>query len=252
MIGVFDSGVGGLTVLKALRDVYPSVDVAYFGDIRNAPYGARSRTELSRLAVDGAQFLIDKGASSIVCACNSVSVSMALSLYDILSVPHIPIIEMVGPCVAALRGSEARILLVATSATVESGMYQNAFRMIGKEIQAMAIPELASAIECGEGNAAYETCIRAALADVPADSYDMLVLGCTHFPLARESFHAVVGDKALFDPAEAVASRVLRDLWPREMGYGKTAFYISKESARFRALAEKMFPQGEYAIQVVA
>lgn len=250
MIGVFDSGVGGLTVLRAMRDVYPSIDVAYFGDTKNGPYGLKSREDLSQLAVNGTRFLLEKGVSSIVCACNSVSVSLALSLHDILSTGGVPIIEMVGPCVSAFKGSDARVALVATQATITSGMYQNAFRMIGKDIQAVAIPELAGAIEAGDSDA-YEGYVRKALSPVAPDSFDVLVLGCTHFPLAIDSFRAVVGGKAVFDPAEAVADRVLRDLWPREMGYGKTTFYISKESAQFKTLAEKLFPRGDWAFEIV-
>lgn len=251
MIGVFDSGVGGLTVLRAMRDVYPSIDVVYFGDTKNSPYGLRPKDELAMLAVNGTRFLLERGASSIVCACNSVSVSLALSLNDILSIPKVPIIEMVGPCVSSFKGSDARVLLVATSATITSGMYQNAFRMIGKEIQAIAIPELAGAIEAGEGEVAYEKYIHEALAAMPEDSYDVLVLGCTHYPLALDSFRAVVGKKSIFDPAQAVAERVLQDLWPREMGYGKTTFYLSRKSVQFKTLAEKLFPQGQFTIEVI-
>ncbi len=250
MIGVFDSGVGGLTVLKAMRDVYPSIDVIYFGDTKNGPYGLRTREDLAQLAVNGTRFLLDKKVSAIVCACNSVSVSMALSIHDILSTQSLPIIEMVGPCVSHFKDSHERVLLCATKATIESGMYQNTFRMIGKEIQAVAIPELASAIEAGESVEQCEAYIRAALSAIAPDSYDVLVLGCTHYPLALESFRRVVGDKRIFDPALAVAARVERDLWPREMGYGKTEFYISAESGTFRTLVATLFPGEEKNIHV--
>lgn len=251
MIGVFDSGVGGLTVLKAMRASFPSIDVVYFGDTKNSPYGSRGRDELSRLAVEGVEFLVGKGATSIVCACNSVSVSLALSLYDLLSIPEMRVIEMIGPCVASFRGSGARITLVATQATVESGMYQNAFRMIGKDIRAVAIPGLAQSIEEGEGETAYEAHIRAALAAIPEDLYDTLVLGCTHYPIAMASFRVAAPGKTIVDPADSVASRVERDLWPREMGYGRTDFYISKDSARFRALVDELFPDKNHTVHVV-
>lgn len=251
MIGVFDSGVGGLTVLRAMRDVYPSIDVVYFGDTKNAPYGLRSRDELAALTITGFRFLLDKGAGTIVSACNSVSASLAVSIYDVLDTAPHTLIEMVGPCVASFKGTDARIALCATSATIESGMYQNAFRMIGKEVQAFAIPELAGAIEKGEGSAAYERYISAALEQIPPHSYDVLVLGCTHYPLVIDSFRRALPDIALFDPAKAVAERVLRDLWPREMAYGKTTFFLSKDSEQFRAFAAQLFPSGEYIIDIV-
>lgn len=250
MIGLFDSGVGGLTVLKAMRDVYPSLDVVYFGDTKHAPYGLKTGEELSRYTVSGLRFLLDHGATSIVSACNSVSASLVLSLHDLLDLRDVPLIEMVGPTVSAFKESDARIALVATVATVESKMYQNAFRMIGKDIAAVAIPELAGAIERGEGGGAYEAAIQKALAQLDPASFDTLVLGCTHYPLVKEIFARVLPGVALFDPAEAVAERVYRTLWPREMGYGNTSFYISAESAQFRALAERLFPEGSYTISV--
>ena len=251
MIGVFDSGVGGLTVLRAMRDAFPSFDAVYFGDTKNAPYGLRSREELSSLTVAGIRFLLDHGATTIVSACNSVSASLAVSIFDVLSLPQGQLIEMVGPCVSAFKESNARIALCATKATVESGLYQNAFRMIGKDIQAVAIPDLAGAIERGEGVASYEKSIREALGTLAPHSYDVLVLGCTHYPLVLDSFKRVLGEKVLFDPATAVAARVYRDLWPREMGYGKTTFYISADSTEFRRLAAELFPDGAHEILVM-
>src|SRR3989344_6076418 len=104
MIGVFDSGVGGLTVLKAMRDVYPSIDVVYFGDTKNSPYGKKSGKELSALTVAGIRFLLEHGATTLVSACNSVSASLAVSLYDVLSIKSSQLIEMVGPTVSAFTG----------------------------------------------------------------------------------------------------------------------------------------------------
>ncbi len=252
MLGIFDSGAGGLTVLKAIRDVYPSTDVVYFGDTKNAPYGSRSRAELSALTFAGFNFLLEHGASAIVSACNSVSASLVLSLYDMLPMSRVPVIEMVGPAVSAFKESEQRIALCATVATIESGMYQNAFRMLGKEIVAFPIPDLAGAIERGEGEEVYERLIKEALAAVPRDAYDTLVLGCTHYPLVQDIFRRVLQDKEIFDPARAVAGRVLRDLWPREMGYGKTTFYISKDSKQFRDFVAQLFPGSEKSISVLS
>ncbi len=251
MIGLFDSGVGGLTVLKAIRDVYPSVDVVYFGDTKNAPYGTRTREELSQLTVEGLRFLIDHGANTIVSACNSVSASLAVSIFDVLALSPSQLIEMVGPCVSSFKDTKARVALCATSATIESGMYQNAFRMIGKDIAAFAIPDLAGAIERGAALEECESYIRDALSTIESETYDVLVLGCTHYPLVSDVFQKVVGDKKLFDPATAVAERILHDLWPREMGYGKTTFYISKESEQFRTLAAKFFASSDFTIEVL-
>ena len=248
MIGVFDSGAGGLTVLSALRTVYPSVDVVYFGDTKNAPYGSRTQAELNALTAAGLRFLTGAGATALISACNSVSASLALSLYDVLDLRSIPVIEMVGPCVAHFKERDESLALCATEATVRSGLYQNAFRMIGKEIQTVAIPDLAGAIERGASIDECEAQICAALA--PLQAYDTLILGCTHYPLVINAFSRVT-DKTLYDPATAVAERALRDLWPREMGYGKTRFCISKESSVFRDFVARLFPEAEYTIEVV-
>jgi len=250
MIGVFDSGSGGLTVLRSIKNRTPSVDVLYFGDIGNAPYGGKSREELSELTVNAIQRLRDQGTTSIVSACNSVSASLAVSLLDAFDLPPQHLIEMVGPTVVYFRGSKARLLLCATPATVASGMYQNAFRMIQKEITTIPIPALAAAIEFGAGKDEIEQIIRDGFSGVQFSEYDELILACTHYPLAIEAFRKVV-PIALFDPAEAVAERVERQLWPREAGNGKLHFMISQDSLQFRALVGTMFPQGTFSVEVV-
>jgi len=252
MIGVFDSGVGGLTVLRAMRDAFPSIDVVYFGDTKNAPYGERSREELSLLTTEGIRLLLARGATDIVSACNSTSASLAISLYDALSLSPTQLIEMVGPTVAGFKGFHGRVALCATTATVQSGIYQNAFRMIGLDINAFAIPELAGAIERGDSDEAIRSIVARAFEETVPDSFDVLVLGCTHYPFAFAAFREVLGDtKSIFDPARAVAERVERDLWPREAGNGTSQFILSKDSAVFRDFVEKLFPGSKYSVEVI-
>jgi glutamate racemase len=252
MIGVFDSGSGGLTVLRAIRDVLPSADVLYYGDIAHAPYGSKDREELSRLTLQALTFLQRRGATSIVSACNSVSASLAVSLFDAFDIAPQQLIEMVGPTVAYFRGSKARLLLAATPATIQSDIYQNAFRMVGKEITCVAIPDLAGAIEFGAPPEEAERIIRHAFTDVELKDFDALVLACTHYPLAKESFEKVLGAAlVIFDPAEAVAERVERRLWPREVGDGRLTFAITKDSPQFRAFVAQLFPKDTYTIEVV-
>lgn len=249
MIGIFDSGSGGLTVLRAIHDRFPSADVLYFGDIAHAPYGSRSREDLSRLTMQGLSYLMQSGARSIVSACNSVSASLALSLMDALEPEHM--VEMVGPTVRAFRGTKARVALCATPATIESGIYQNAFSMIGVHIEAFAIDGLAGAIEFGRSDE-YASSIRTAAPERLADRADVLILACTHYPLAIPSFRDVLGEKILiFDPADAVASRVEALMWPREMGDGAYRFVISKDSETFRNFVEEMFPGVKKTVEVL-
>ncbi len=252
MIGIFDSGIGGLSVARAIRATFPSADILYFGDTKNAPYGERSADELARLTVEGLRLLHDRGATSIVSACNSVSTSLAVSLVDAFELPAEAVIEMVGPTVASMRGFDGRILLVATTATVRSGIYQNAFRMIGKDIDAVAVPHLAGAIERGADREEQDGIVRAALAGMPDGAYDALILGCTHYPFAADSFRAVVGERMrIVDPAEVVAERALKRLWPREVGSGTARFLMSADTPVFRAKVAETFPDFREAIEVI-
>lgn len=251
MIGIFDSGIGGLSVARAIRAQFPSADILYFGDTKNAPYGEKDADELARLTVDGLRLLHERGATSIISACNSVSTSLAVSLIDAFELPADSVIEMVGPTVASLRDFDGRILLVATTATVRSGIYQNAFRMVGKEIDAVAIPHLAGAIERGAEAEELDGIVRAGLAGMPTNEYGALVLGCTHYPFAIDSFRAIVGDMNIIDPAEAVAARALKRLWPREVGNGEARFIVSADTPAFRAKVGEIFPNFVNAIEVV-
>ncbi|MBI5645155.1 aspartate/glutamate racemase family protein [Candidatus Kaiserbacteria bacterium] len=252
MIGIFDSGSGGLTVLSAIRDRFPSIDVLYYGDIKNAPYGSKSREELSALTVHALKFLSDRGCRSIVSACNSVSASLAVSLFDSFDVGLEHLIEMVGPTVRAFRGTKARLALCATPATIQSGIYQNAFTMIGKQVEYISIDNLAGAIEFGKSESEIEGIVRQAFPEYVQEKFDVLILACTHYPLVLDVFKRVLGDKvSIFDPALVVAERVETQLWPREMGDGKTHFAISQDSPHFRTLVERLFPNTTYEIEVV-
>lgn len=251
MIGIFDSGSGGLTVLRAIRERMPSADIIYFGDIKNAPYGEKSRGELSRLTVNNIRVLQARGATSIVSACNSVSASLAVSLYDVLGLTSQNLIEMVGPTVSLFKSFRKPILLAATPATIDSQIYQNAFEMLGMNVDAIAIPKLAGAIEFGVPAIDQEKLIAAAFARFEKDKYGAIVLACTHYPLVIPSFRSVLGDALLVDPAEAVAERVKGQLWPREVGDGVLRFLVSRDTPQFRAHVARVLPDATYTIEVV-
>lgn len=252
MIGIFDSGLGGLSVAHAIRAQFKTADLLYYGDTRNAPYGEKSADELARLTVQGLQFLHTRGAGSIVSACNSISTSLAVSLLDAYEIPAENVIEMVGPTVASFKTSTARVLVVATTATVRSGIYQNAFRMIGKEIDAIPIPTLAGAIERGAPREEIDGIVRSALYGMPGDAYDTLILGCTHYPFVMDSFKNVLGGNvSIFDPAEAVAVRVAKRFWPREVGNGKARFVVSADTPAFRLKVAELFPECIGEIEVL-
>jgi len=252
MIGIFDSGSGGLTVMRRIRDLVPSSDILYYGDIRNAPYGNRSRAELSTLTIRALQFLAEQGAHSIVSACNSVSASLAISLFDTCSVSPDYLIEMVGPTVSAFKGSDMQAVLFATQATIDAGIYQSGFQMIGKEVPCYAIPELAGAIERGESPGHIRAIVRAMSERISWSGIDVAILACTHYPLAIDAFRVELPPHvAIFDPAIAVAERVEARFWPREAGDGKTRFVITKDSEVFRRYVAQLFPGTEARVEVL-
>ncbi len=252
MIGIFDSGCGGLTVLKTIRERFPNSDVVYFGDTKNAPYGLKSREELTHLTAAALGVLSERGATHMVSACNSVSASLALSLFDDVEISPDQLVEMVGPTVATFRDSPARILVCATPATIASEIYQHAFAMIGKEVAAIALADVAGAIEQGEDISVIERSIAEAFKDVAVHEYDVLILACTHFPLVTEAFRSVVGDEVLIvDPAHLVADRVERDFAHHAQGNGTTTFLLSAESSPFRQFVSDFFPGGAYTVEVI-
>ncbi len=251
MIGIFDSGSGGLSVMRAIRERFPSSDIVYFGDIKNAPYGSKSHDELFAHTIDAIKFLKERGATRIVSACNSVSASLAISLFDALSIAPIDLIEMVGPTVSSFKDSDARVMLCATPATVRSKVYRHGFSMIGKNIHQVAIRDLAGAIERGAPDEEIERIVTEAFAETAHEDFDALILACTHYPLVADAFRRVLGNIEIIDPADAVAARVESRWWPQEIGEGKAQFFITQDSEPFRMRVGVMFPACVECVEVV-
>lgn len=243
MIGIFDSGSGGLSVLRAIRARTPNADIVYFGDLHNAPYGNKSREELGALTVLGIQKLVDAGATEIVSACNSVSVSIALPMFEILSLSRVNLIEMVGPTVASFRESDARVLVLATQATVDSGIYKEGFRMVGIDADTVAMPELVDRIEAGVSLDDVERYIFREISPHLRNKtlYTHIILGCTHFPLVQGAFQNVLDAcrcaATIVDPAESV-SRAVQSRFSVS-GSGSHTFFLSEKSDMFLHFLDK-------------
>lgn len=253
MIGIFDSGVGGLTVAAAIRKRAPSVDMVYFGDIANAPYGLKDRVTLEQLTFQAFRLLRSLGATQLVSACNSVSASVILPMLELFGVYDSGIVEMVGPAARALKERlNGRMIVIATPATVDSAMYQKGFREVGLDVRMIACPELAGAIEFGESRAVIERYVDAVVSQTFRVGCDTLVLGCTHYPLVRDVFERCVaahgGGIALYDPADAVALVALTR--HGVLGNGINRFVISRDSAVFRQYADRMFEEMTIDIEV--
>ncbi len=252
MIGIFDSGSGGLSVLRELRKRAPNADVVYFGDLENAPYGNKSREELGILTMLGIERLIKEGATEIISACNSVSVSIVLPMFEILDLPRTNIIEMVGPTISSFKMKSSKILLLSTVATAESGVYQEGFRMINTESEVVSIPELVSLIESGADEKVLTDVVRRTLTPYTKQNFTDIVLGCTHYPLVESVFENVVNEirmkASIVNPAVCVAGSAIKQF--SVDGEGRTRFVISEESTVFRHFAEKSCEDNLCSIEV--
>lgn len=248
MIGLFDSGSGGLSVLTAIRKRAPAADIVYFGDIKNAPYGERSSQELAALTKDGITKLMGMGALEIVSACNSVSLSVLKGFTG-----HDRVIEMTRPTARMMRKcAGARMLLLATLATVASRIYRDALEVM-VQLDELPIAHLAHAIDRDEPPSVIREILRTAFESRRGKTYDGIILACTHYPLIREHIADVAKDFfgviEIIDPAEAVAEDVAQRF--TITGSGNTQYCISQDSVAFRRRVAGLFPYTENAIQVI-
>jgi glutamate racemase len=198
-IGVFDSGLGGLTVLRALIDLLPDEDVLYFGDTARFPYGPKPHDEVLKYAIEIGDRLIDEGVKMLVVACNSAASVALEALQDRYSVP---VVGVVAPGVRAARKATRsnRIGIIATVGTVASGSYQRAVEAFAPELDATctACPGFVEFVESAEVDSEQVRVLaERLLAPVREADVDTLVLGCTHYPLLARTISDVMGPEVV-------------------------------------------------------
>jgi glutamate racemase len=214
-IGVFDSGIGGLTVVKAIRDRLPNEPIVYLGDTARVPYGPKSPETVQRYALELAHLLIQKNAKALVVACNTVS-SVALPL--LMSKFSVPVIGVIEPGArAALQATRNQhVGVIGTRATVRSGAYEKALRATNNNVRvsSRACPLLVPLIEEGLlDDEITDRVIRRYLEPLLADGMDTLVLGCTHYPLLTGAIARALGrDITIVDSAANCAIAVQETL----------------------------------------
>ncbi len=208
MIGLFDSGIGGLTVVRALRAARPDLSYVYLGDTARTPYGPKSPETIRRYSEEAVDFLKSKGAKAIIIACNTASSLAAEHLRA--RHPELPIFEVVGPAVrmAARVSSKKKIGLIGTRATVASGIYERRLAEIDSAIEVVsrAAPLLVSLVEEGWiDQPETMTIVGKYLAPIRESEVDALILGCTHYPILKDAIGRAMGEGVkLVDSAEAV------------------------------------------------
>lgn len=211
-IGVFDSGFGGLTVLKALLALVPDADYAYFGDTARLPYGSKSVETVARYAVESAHYLESHGAQMLVIACNTAT---ALALDQITAAAHVPVVGVVEPGAdaAATATRNRKIVVVGTQATVSSHAYQKALQRRSLDAREKACPLLVPLVEEGwVEHPVTEQVARIYLDEAFSDGFhdaDTMVLGCTHYPLLKALLQRITpGHVRIVDSAESTAQAV--------------------------------------------
>jgi glutamate racemase len=255
-IGIFDSGVGGLTVYSALHERLPNERFVYLGDTARVPYGTKSLATVERYAVENARFLEARGIKMLVVACNTAS---ALALPAIRRAVNVEVVGVIEPGARAAISvaSDHRIGVIATEATVQSHAYRQAISSVDEnaEIIERACPLFVSLAEEGWADTTVARDVaRQYLSDFNRQTVSALVLGCTHYPILRDVIADTVGEGlTLIDSGEATAAEVKSFLKQSGLAHSDTSglykerhlcddldhFYVTDAAARFAKVAER-------------
>ncbi len=253
-IGIFDSGVGGLTVLRAVRQRLPRESVIYLGDTARVPYGTKSRATIERYAIEDAAFLVEKGVKMIVVACNTASAMARERLRQEFDVPFLTVLGP-GARAAARATRTGRVGVIATEATINSGAYELAIHEAANhksvEVFSRACPLFVPLVEEGETDSQVARLLAEQyLAPLREQQIDTLVLGCTHYPLLKTVIAETMGESVtLIDSAEAVAEETAQLLEQHDqLIYQQTddkqtsqsRFYVTDAAQRFHKIAERI------------
>lgn len=185
-IGIFDSGIGGLTIFKEIERVLPHENLIYLGDTLRVPYGSRNKEEIVKFSLELTQYLLQQDVKMLVVACNSIS---ANALSEIKKATSIPIVEVISPTVtnAARQSKTKHIAVMGTTATVNSGIYKSLLSKKGINLTSIQCPLLVPLIESGKmKNDHTRKVVRRYLANLDDLKIDTLILGCTHYPLLKK------------------------------------------------------------------
>ncbi|MBU0707414.1 glutamate racemase [Patescibacteria group bacterium] len=211
MIGIFDSGIGGLTVVKEVFRQLPDYRVVYFGDTARTPYGTKSPETITKYALQDAKFLVEQGAKVIVIACHTAS---SVAADEIKKQIPIPVFEVVSPAIAKAKQitKHKRLGIIGTRATINSEIYQDRLNQgdSGLVIKTQACPLFVSLVEEGWlDKSETKTIAKKYLFPLKREKVDTLILACTHYPLIREVIQQKIGKKVMIvDPAVEVVAKM--------------------------------------------
>ena len=249
-IGIFDSGVGGLTVARAIIDQFPEASITYIGDTAHAPYGPKPIADVRELALGIMDNLVESGVKMLVIACNSASAAVLHDARERYQTGNsIPVVEVIQPAVrrAVATTRNGRIGVIGTAATIGSGAYEDAFAAAPHlELTTAACPEFVELVEAGiTAGPKVEAVVERYLAPVREAEVDTLVLGCTHYPLLAGAIGYTMGESVtLVSSADATARDVYRKLASQDLfapagNEPVRRFYSTGDPDRFGELARR-------------
>ncbi|WP_138432153.1 glutamate racemase [Fodinibius saliphilus] len=251
-IGIFDSGIGGLTVVKAVQNALPNEDIIYFGDTARVPYGIKSEHTIRSYALQITEFLMDRDVKMILIACNTVSASARDGIQK--ATGDIPVLDVItaGSKAAMQFPHHKHIGVIGTLATIGSKAYEEAIRQYNGEVEitAEACPMLVPLAEEGwTDNEIAEQIVKKYLQKFEGSDIDSLILGCTHYPLFTNTIRKVLHDPdiEIVDSALSIASMAKKKLGDLQLlndeQSGNFNCYVSDRPQRFRELAERFLGQ---------
>lgn len=253
-VGVFDSGVGGLTVLRVLRNCYPKLDLIYFGDTARVPYGNKSVKSIKRYSVENAQFLLEKGAEAIVIACNTSAAVAEVLLREKFSVPVFGVID---PGVdAVLKETKiGKIAVLGTHRTISSHVYSQKIKSknANATVYERACPLLVPIIEEGLPNEEILLSVVRQYLDDLSELVDVFLLGCTHYPLIKYFIEQTYADKniVVVDSANSLVDDLPSHVSCDE-GSGLTEIYTSDLNEVFQSIFSRLFPNEKAILTEIA
>ena len=248
-IGVFDSGVGGLTVVKEIMNQIPGESICYFGDTARVPYGSKSKATIIGYTRQIVHFLMGKGVKAIVIACNTASAFALETVSKEIDIPIIGVIKA-GASMAANTTKNGRIGVIATEGTIRSKIYNEYLSATNPDVQVFgkACPLFVPLVEEGwlDDPITYEVAKRY-ISELKEYDIDTLVLGCTHYPLLRNTLKQVVGEEvSLVNPALETAKSLKQLLMEQGLMNNSTnpehKFFVSDGAEKFRDFANSILP----------
>lgn len=245
-IGIFDSGIGGITIYKEIHSLMPKESIIYLADSKNSPYGIKSKEEIVALSFKNTRLLLDKGCKLIVVACNTASTNAVRELRDNFDIPFIRIQPAIKP--AALQSKTKVVGILATESTLSSDLYYETSQKFAQGVQVIEQKGngIVSLIESGKMYSfEMDQLLKDYIHPMLEKNIDNLVLGCTHYPLLRSEIEKVAGEKVnIIDSGEAIARQTMNILKIENLMTDNTykstqSFYINKNSNVFQQLLNR-------------